>query len=144
MSFVTTEEQADGVRVLRINNGKPNAVSTGLANELFDALEAADKDADVKAIVLERTFEETDAPGIKVTVPYRLRGDKKWSTCSIDFGWGDPLSATSPARAVSLARSGQAGRQPRHPAPARPAYQLQPIWIQLLKSHSEINLIYKI
>jgi enoyl-CoA hydratase len=52
MSFVTTEEQADGVRVLRIDNGKPNAVSTELANELIDALEVADKDADVKAIVI--------------------------------------------------------------------------------------------
>ena len=45
MSFVTTEEQADGVRVLRIDNGKPNAVSTELANELIDALEVADNGA---------------------------------------------------------------------------------------------------
>lgn len=43
MSLVKTEQPADGVTLLRLENGKPNAVSTALAKELMAALEAAER-----------------------------------------------------------------------------------------------------
>ena len=52
MPHVTPEEQARGVRLLRIDNGKPNAISEALANELIEALEKAAQDESVKAIVI--------------------------------------------------------------------------------------------
>ncbi len=50
MSLIQTEDHDEGVRVLRMDNGKPNAVSTALSTELMAALEAAEKDAN--AVVL--------------------------------------------------------------------------------------------
>lgn len=45
MTLIQTEDDQNGVRVLRLDNGKPNAISTPLAQELMAALEAAEKDA---------------------------------------------------------------------------------------------------
>ncbi len=50
MSLVQIEEPADGVRLLRLDNGKPNAVSTALSTELMSALEAVGQET--KAIVI--------------------------------------------------------------------------------------------
>ena len=50
MSFITTEDLDEGVRVLRIDHGKPNSIATPVANELIAALEAAEKDASAVVI----------------------------------------------------------------------------------------------
>ncbi len=50
MSLIQTEDHDEGVRVLRMDNGKPNAISTALSTELLAALDAAEKDA--SAVVL--------------------------------------------------------------------------------------------
>ena len=50
MSLIQSEDHDHGVRILRIDNGKPNAVSTAMSTELMAALEAAEKDTD--AVVL--------------------------------------------------------------------------------------------
>ena len=50
MSLIQTEDRDEGVRILRIDNGKPNAVSTAMSTELMAALEAAEKDT--HAIIL--------------------------------------------------------------------------------------------
>ncbi|MCR9094737.1 MAG: crotonase/enoyl-CoA hydratase family protein [bacterium] len=50
MSLIQTEDRDEGVRILRIDNGKPNAVSTAMSTELIAALEAAEKDAN--AVIL--------------------------------------------------------------------------------------------
>ncbi|MEM9176357.1 MAG: crotonase/enoyl-CoA hydratase family protein [Myxococcota bacterium] len=50
MSLIQTEDRDEGVRILRIDNGKPNAISTPLSTELIAALEAAEKDTN--AVVL--------------------------------------------------------------------------------------------
>ena len=49
MSFVTSERQ-DGICVLRFDHGKPNSISTAVADELLSAFDEAEKSAD--AIVL--------------------------------------------------------------------------------------------
>lgn len=49
MSFVHSETH-DGIRVLRLDHGKPNVISEAVANELIDALAQAEQSAD--AIVL--------------------------------------------------------------------------------------------
>jgi len=51
MSFVDTSTQ-DGIRILRIDHGKPNSISQEVAEELSSNLEEASKDSDVKAIAL--------------------------------------------------------------------------------------------
>lgn len=43
-------ESRDGILVLRLDHGKANAISTGLARELIGALETAERSAD--AVVL--------------------------------------------------------------------------------------------
>lgn len=50
MEFVTSEIQ-DGICVLRFDHGKPNSISTEVANELLSAFDEAEKTAD--AIVLQ-------------------------------------------------------------------------------------------
>lgn len=50
MSLIHTKDHDEGVRVLRLDNGKPNAISTPLSTELMAALEAAEKDANVVVI----------------------------------------------------------------------------------------------
>ena len=50
MSLIQTEDHDEGVRVLRLENGKPNAISTSLSTELMAALEAAEKDANAVVI----------------------------------------------------------------------------------------------
>ncbi len=50
MSLIVPEEHAEGVRVLRLDNGKPNAISTPLSTELLAALEAAEKDTNAVVI----------------------------------------------------------------------------------------------
>lgn len=49
MNFVTSERQ-DGICVLRFDHGKPNSISTAVADELLSAFDEAEKSAD--AIVL--------------------------------------------------------------------------------------------
>ncbi len=49
MSFVTSEIE-DGVCVLRLDHGKPNSISSAVANELITALDEAEKTAE--AVVL--------------------------------------------------------------------------------------------
>lgn len=51
MSFVQSSDQ-DGIRILRLDHGKPNSISQAVAEELSAALEEANKSSDVKAIVL--------------------------------------------------------------------------------------------
>lgn len=51
MSFVKTSDQ-DGIRVLRIEHGKPNSISQAVAEELSSELARAADSGDVKAIVL--------------------------------------------------------------------------------------------
>lgn len=50
MSLIQTEDLRDGVRVLRLDNGKPNSISTPLSSELLAALEAAEKDTNAVII----------------------------------------------------------------------------------------------
>ena len=50
MSLIQTEDRDEGVRILRIDNGKPNAVSTAMSTELIAALEAAEKDTNAVII----------------------------------------------------------------------------------------------
>lgn len=50
MSLIQTEDHEAGVRVLRLDNGKPNAIATALSRDLMAALEAAEKDTN--ALVL--------------------------------------------------------------------------------------------
>lgn len=50
MSLIQTEDRDEGVRILRIDNGKPNAVSTAMSTELMAALEAAEKDTNAVVI----------------------------------------------------------------------------------------------
>lgn len=50
MSLIQSEDHDDGVRILRIDNGKPNAVSTAMSTELIAALEAAEKDTNAVII----------------------------------------------------------------------------------------------
>ena len=50
MSLIQSEDYDHGVRVLRIDNGKPNAVSTAMSTELIAALEAAEKDTNAVII----------------------------------------------------------------------------------------------
>ena len=50
MALIETEDKNDGVRVLRLDNGKPNAISTALSTELLAALEAAEKDTNAVII----------------------------------------------------------------------------------------------
>lgn len=51
MSFIRSETR-DGVRILRLDHGKPNAISQAVAEELLGALEEAEKDRDVSAITI--------------------------------------------------------------------------------------------
>ncbi|EOD33607.1 hypothetical protein EMIHUDRAFT_229565 [Emiliania huxleyi CCMP1516] len=64
---------------------------------------------DAQGVVGERTWTETEHPALKASVPYRLRCDAGWETCSVDVGWGDPL--VPPAHAVAL-RAVVGGRVP--------------------------------
>ena len=50
MPLIQTEDHGEGVRVLRLDNGKANAISTPLSTELMAALEAAEKDANAVVI----------------------------------------------------------------------------------------------
>lgn len=50
MSLIVAEDHEEGVRVLRLDNGKPNAISTPLSRELLAALEAAEKDTNAVVI----------------------------------------------------------------------------------------------
>ena len=60
MSLIQSEDHDDGVRILRIDNGKPNAVSTAMSTELIAALEAAEKDTNAviinPALAIEQNF----------------------------------------------------------------------------------------
>jgi enoyl-CoA hydratase len=51
MSFIATSDQ-DGIRVLRIEHGKPNSISQAVAEELSESLASAAESNEVKAIVL--------------------------------------------------------------------------------------------
>eukprot|EP00966_Prymnesium_polylepis_P200230 4640162-Prymnesium_polylepis.1 len=46
---------------------------------------------DADGVTAIRHWTEMEHPALKMTVPYRLRGDESWSSLSIDLGWGDPL-----------------------------------------------------
>ena len=50
MSLIQTEDHDHGVRVLRLDNGKPNAISTPLSSELMALLEAAETEANAVVI----------------------------------------------------------------------------------------------
>lgn len=47
---VLASDEADGIRVLRLDHGKPNSISTGMARQLMAELERAERDA--RAVVL--------------------------------------------------------------------------------------------
>jgi enoyl-CoA hydratase/carnithine racemase len=51
MSFVETSDR-DGIRILRINHGKPNSISQQVAEELCSGLDEAGQAKDVRAVVL--------------------------------------------------------------------------------------------
>ncbi len=50
MSFIQTEDVSEGIRILRLDHGKPNSVSAAVANEFIAALDAAEKETN--AIIL--------------------------------------------------------------------------------------------
>lgn len=80
MSFVQTEDASEGIRILRLDHGKPNSVSAAVANELSAALDAAEKDVD--AIVL------TGRPGM------------------FSGGFDLPTMAEGPAVAAEMVKAG--------------------------------------
>ena len=53
---------------------------------LPDGLEYKPEDA-----TAERTWTDTENPGVKATLYWRLVGEETWQPCSVDIGWGDPL-----------------------------------------------------
>eukprot|EP00327_Prymnesium_parvum_P039589 CAMPEP_0195655882 /NCGR_PEP_ID=MMETSP0815-20121206/34700_1 /TAXON_ID=97485 /ORGANISM="Prymnesium parvum, Strain Texoma1" /LENGTH=258 /DNA_ID=CAMNT_0040800209 /DNA_START=69 /DNA_END=841 /DNA_ORIENTATION=- len=55
---------------------------------------------DAEQITAARTWEETEAPGLKLTIRWRLKGEQAWSSFNVDLGWGDPLRP--PPRQVIL------------------------------------------
>lgn len=50
MPLIQTEDHDHGVRVLRLDNGKPNAISTALSTELMASLAAAETEASAVVI----------------------------------------------------------------------------------------------
>jgi enoyl-CoA hydratase len=85
MPFVLVDDPAPAVRRLTLNRPeKRNALSHGLRTELFDALRAADRDRDVRVVVIR-------GAGPCFSAGYDLAQDRSesppWTISPADGGW---------------------------------------------------------
>lgn len=100
--LVLADDPAEAVRRLTLNRpAKRNALSHGLRTELFDALRAADRDGDVRVVIIRGAgtcfsagYDLAQAPGERPPWPI-TRADGGWAR-HVLHGWFEMMDLATP------------------------------------------------